>query len=441
MENNQQSTRESINVSSDRRIKNKPVKQRNYFFLLLVIFLSFYVGVAWGKTRSNYAENPSARVADFVKRLADPKDVLRGTEKNKPEKVDFSIFWDAWREIDKKYVDEEKLDPQKMVYGAIKGMVQALGDPYSSFMDPEETKEFDINIEGSFEGIGAELGMKDDVLTVIAPIEGMPAEKAGLRAGDKILKINGEMTTDMAIDEAVKKIRGPKGTVVTLTIVRNGDSKTQEIKITRAKIELRSVYYEKKEGNIAYIRISQFTEDTAKEFNKETTKAIADGCQGIVLDVRNNPGGFLSVAVEIASKFIPKGEIVVWEQGRDGSRNAFKAIGGDSLSEMPVVVLINEGSASASEILAGALRDVKHVKLIGEKSFGKGSVQQLENLKDNSSLRITIAKWLTPSGQSIHEVGLAPDIEIKLTEQDIKNKKDTQLEGALIELKRQLKDN
>jgi carboxyl-terminal processing protease len=424
-----------------------PEKQNSYFlpkkifFTTLLVILAFYVGMAWGKRNISTEEKvkSSDSVASFVKNLTNPKDLFDNTEKDKPDKVDFDIFWKAWDKVDKKYVDENKLDPQKMVYGAIKGMIGSLGDPYSGFMDPQEAKNFNTDLEGSFEGIGAELGMKDNVLTVIAPIEGMPAQTAGLRSGDKIFKINGELTSDISIDEAVKKIRGPKGTEVTLTIVREGDSKTQDIVIKRDTIEVKSVIYEKKEGNIGYIRITKFAEDTSKEFNKAAATAIADGDKGIIIDVRNNPGGFLNVAVEIASKFVPKDEVVVWEQSRNGDKNAFKALGGDSMSELPVVVLINEGSASASEILSGALRDDKHNKLIGKKSFGKGSVQQLEQLSDGSSLKITIAKWLTPSGQSIHQVGLSPDIEVDYTEDDYNNQRDPQLDKALEEIKSQIK--
>lgn len=427
------------NLTEKPVIQQQSNSNKKNFFIIIAIVVAFYFGVAWGKRNVDSQISTSDRVSSFVKNLANPKELFVNTEENKPDKVDFDIFWKAWDRVDKKYVDESKLDPQTMVYGAIKGMVGSLGDPYSSFMDPEESKEFNEDMEGSFEGIGAELGMKDEVLTVIAPIEGMPAQKAGLRAGDKILKINGELTSDITIDEAVKKIRGPKGTEVTLTILRNGDQKTQDITIKRDTIEIKSVIYEKKEGGIGYIRITKFAEDTTKEFNKATATAIADGTKGMVIDVRNNPGGFLNVAVEIASKFIPKGEVVVWEKGRNGDKEAFKALGGDSLSEIPVVVLTNEGSASASEILAGALRDDKGSKLVGKKSFGKGSVQQLEQLSDGSSLRITIAKWLTPSGQSIHEVGLSPDVEVEFTEDDYNNERDPQLDKAVEELKSQMK--
>jgi carboxyl-terminal processing protease len=427
------------NYQAEKRDYKEKTKRPNYFILSLVVLLIFYSGVAWGAKNKNLQDDPAGATKDFIRTLSNPKNLLKNSEKGKPEDVDFGIFWSAWQELERKYVDQDKLDYQAMVYGAVKGLVNSLNDPYSVFMDPDETEEFGEDISGSFEGIGAELGMKEGILTVISPIDGMPAEKAGLRAGDKIFKINGELTSEITIDEAVKRIRGPKGTEVTLTIVRNGEEKTQDLTIKRDTIELKSVIYEKKEGEIAYVRITKFSEDTSKEFNREVTKLIADGSRGLILDLRNDPGGYLHVAVEIASKFIPKGEVVVWEQGREGEKNSYKAIGGDILSEMPTVVLINEGSASASEILAGALRDIKGVKIIGSQSFGKGSVQELLTLSDGSSMRVTIAKWLTPNGTSIHDVGLKPDIEVEITEEDINNQRDSQLEKALEELKNQIK--
>ncbi len=419
------------------RIAPKTKKQTKKFFLfVIVIVIAFYVGVAWGKGITEQKSETSQKTANFIKNLSDPTDIFSNADKDKPEEVDFSIFWDAWVRIDKRYIDKDKLDPQARMYGAISGMVGALEDPYSGFMDPEETKDFGTDMEGSFEGIGAELGMKDGILTIIAPIEGMPAEKAGLRAGDKIIKINDDITSDITIDKAVKKIRGKKGTDVSLTILRGDEAVTREITITRGRIEIKSAIYEKKDGGIAYIKIKKFADDTSKEFNKAVSLAIADNTKGIVLDLRNNPGGFLNISVDIVSKFVPKGEVVVWEQKGDGSKTSYKARGGGSLSDMPMVILINEGSASASEIVAGALRDINQTILIGKKSFGKGSVQQLESLRDGSSLRITIAKWLTPLEKSIHEVGLEPDIEVGLTNEDFENKRDPQYDRAMEEIKK-----
>lgn len=297
------------NISGARRRSNN-----RFFWFLVIGVLIFYVGVAWGKKQSEPGNSPMEDISSFVNELSNPKSLLKNAEKDKPEKVDFGVFWDAWQVVDSKYINADQIKPQERVYGAIEGMLEATGDPYTNFMNPQETKTFNTDMEGSFEGIGAEIGIRDDTLTIVAPIDGMPAEEAGLKSGDKVMKINGESTADLAIDEAVKKIRGPKGTEVTLTIFREGESETQDIKIKRDEIDLQSVRYEKKDGNIAYIQIVSFSEDTAKEFNKEITKAIADGSEGIVLDLRNNPGGYLNVAVEVASKFISRGEVVVQEK-------------------------------------------------------------------------------------------------------------------------------
>ncbi len=419
--------------------KSQAVKHqgKNKFILLLFAALIFYGGYVWGNTTGKSETELSDPTAGFIKNLANPKEFFKNTD-SKKEEVDFGIFWEAWKEVDKKYVDEEQLNSQERVYGAVKGMVEAVGDPYSVFLDPGETKNFNIDMEGSFEGIGAELGVRDDTLVVISPISGMPAEKAGLKAGDKIFKIEGEVTTDMNINEAVEKIRGPKGTDVKLTIVRNGDNKTQDITITRDTIKLDSVFYEKKENNIAYVRITKFSEDTFREFSREAAKMLADDIKGIVLDLRNNPGGYLEVSVEMASKFLTKNQVVVREKGRGGLDHVYKTTGGDVFSEIPLVVLINEGSASASEILAGALRDNRGIKLIGRKSFGKGSVQQMKDFNDGSSLKITVAKWLTPSNHTIHDKGLEPDIEVEITDEDIEKENDSQLNKAMEELKKEM---
>lgn len=425
---------------SKNSFKNICKKQYGFLWLILIGLSFFYIGLAWGKKQTSPENSVVENITSFVEEISNPRELFENSDKNKPEKVDFGIFWNVWSEVSEKHIDNEDLDHEAMVYGAIKGMVKAIDDPYTSYMDPVEAEEFAMGIEGSFEGIGAELGIRDDMLTVVAPISGMPAEKAGLKSGDKIIKINDEITADITIDEAVRKIRGPKGTEVTLTVISEGATESKEIKITRDTIELESVKYEQKPGDIAYLRIASFTEDTAEEFNKEITKVIADNNKGIVLDLRNNPGGFLNVAIEIASRFVPRGSVVVQEKHRSGRIEKFESLGGNVFSETPVVVLINEGSASASEILAGALRDVNGSKLIGEQSFGKGSVQQLEEFSDGSSLKVTIAKWLTPSGLSISEKGLEADIEIELTKEDVENEKDVQLEKALEEMKKEIQN-
>jgi carboxyl-terminal processing protease len=398
-----------------------------FFILLIGIGGGFYFGQA-----------KNVQIVDNGEKIVIKK------ETGQPKNVDFSVFWDTWEIIEEKYVDRPT-DYNEMVYGAISGLVDSLDDPYSVFMNPEESKEFMEDMEGSFEGIGAEIGIRKNILTIIAPLEGMPAEKAGLKAGDKIIKIDGETTIDITLTEAVRKIRGEKGTEVILTIMREetealpaGRQESKEIKIIRGLIDVKSVEWEIKkidETELAYLKIRRFSEDTFQELNKAAGEILSSSAKGIVLDLRNNPGGYLDVAVKVTSIFIDGKEVVVIEDFGNGDKKEYKSSGRAKLAHLPVAVLINQGSASASEILAGALRDIKKVKLVGEKTFGKGSVQELERLKDKSSVRLTVAKWLIPSGHCINEEGLKPDIEVEMTDEDIDNGIDKQLEEAMKVLK------
>ena len=351
-----------------------------------------------------------------------------------PEEIDFSLFWEVYHKLQEKFVDKGKFDTQKMIYGAISGMVKSLGDPYTVFFPPEETKRFEEDVKGVFEGVGMEIGIKKGQLQVIAPLEGTPAQKAGLRSGDKILKINDTETSDLTIDEAVDLIRGPKGTEVTLTIFREEWKKTKEIKLMRDVIEVPSLKREIKEidgQKIAYIQLYQFSENASFDFRKAAIEILTSPAQKIILDLRNNPGGYLEVAQDITGWFLEKGKIVVIEDFGQGNKQEYKAQGPGTFSDYKIVILINQGSASASEILAGALRDNRGILLIGEKSFGKGSVQELEKLKEGSSLKITVARWLTPKGQLITDVGLEPDIKVEMTEKDYEEEKDPQLDKAI----------
>jgi carboxyl-terminal processing protease len=363
---------------------------------------------------------------------------LANKELGQPVNVDFSLFWDAWHIIEKKYVDRLQLDRQGMIYGAVAGLLKSLDDPYSVFMEPPESKKFIDDMGGSFEGIGAEIGIRKGILTIIAPLEGTPAQKAGLQAGDKVLKVDDTLTADLTIDEAVDLIRGPKGTEVILLITREEWDKTEEIKIIRGTIKIPIIKWEIKEDNIAYIQFYHFTENSAGEFRKIVREILKSQAQGIILDVRNNPGGYLEVAVDIASWFLPKGEVVVIEDFGNGQENKYRSKGYGDLEDIPTIILISQGSASASEILAGALRDIKEIKIVGQKSFGKGSVQQLEKLKDGSSIKITVAKWLTPTGFCISEEGITPDVEVEMTSEDIDEICDPQLEKAIELLKEEI---
>jgi len=354
-------------------------------------------------------------------------------ELGKPEAIDFSLFWDVLAKIEEQYVDSSKIDYQKILYGAVSGMVDSVGDDYTTFMPPEKAASFIKSVSGndSFEGVGMELGIKDKILTVVAPIEGTPAFKAGIKSGDKILKIDDKTTEGMTTEEAVGLIRGPKGTSVTLTIIRKNMDSPTEIKLTRDVIEVPVIRWEMLEGDIAYVKIYQFTANLPSKFEDTVSQILNSNAKKIVIDLRNNPGGYLETAVDVASWFLPKDSVVVKEEFKTGLKNEYKSQGYKSLQNFQTIVLVNGGSASASEILAGALRDIKGIKLVGEKTFGKGSVQTMDSFRDDSSLKITVAKWFTPSGISIADEGLKPDVEVVPSDADITAGKDPQLDKAI----------
>lgn len=349
-----------------------------------------------------------------------------------PADVDMALFWQAWHAVEDNFVDKDQIDRQKMVYGAISGMVAALEDPYTAFFNPEDSKKFLEDTSGSFEGVGMEIGIRKNQLHVIAPLENSPAKAADLRPGDAIVQIDGKPTAGITTDEAVNLIRGPKGTQVVLTIFREDWNKTQDFAITRDVIKVPSLKWEIKEDNIAHIQFYQFTEKASQDFRAAAVDIINSPANAIVLDLRNNPGGYLSVAQDVAGWFLDKGQVIIRENFGEGKpETVHKSSGPALLKKYPIVVLINEGSASASEIVAGALRDNRRVQLIGKQSFGKGSVQQLVPLAQNSSLKVTIAKWLTPNGDQISEKGLSPDIEIDPGGGEESEGSDPQLEKAI----------
>lgn len=353
------------------------------------------------------------------------------------QQADYSLLWDALGELNSKYVDRP-LDQQKLLYGAISGMVAAAGDPYTTYFDPTAAKDFANQLKGTFDGIGAEVGVKNDQIVIIAPLDDTPAQKAGLVAGDAILGINGESTSGMTVDAAVAKIRGQAGTDVALTILHSGKRQAQDIKITRAHINVKSVKLAEKDDNgkkIAVLTISQFGDDTKGLFDAAVEKILSNGDQGIILDLRNDPGGYLDTAVSIASNWVDSGQTVVQEKNYQGEVTKYPASGVNRLKGIKTVVLVNGGSASASEILSGSLQDYKLATLVGEKTFGKGSVQELESLKDNSEIKITVAKWLTPNGRGINKIGLDPDVKVTLSSEDANAGKDPQMDKALDLLK------
>lgn len=396
---------------------SKILKLSGWSITILLVFIAGIIG--------GYKLNENFRPA--IEKIAS----VVNKENKKPAGVDFNLFWDIWKKVEEKYVNKSKIDPEKMVYGAISGMVKSVGDPYTVFMDPQDAKLFQEDVSGSFSGIGAEIGIKKEILTVIAPLKDTPAEKAGLRAGDRILKINDMMTNDLTIEKAVSLIRGPKDTEVSLTISREGLDKVKVLKIIRNTIMIPSFKWEIKEKNIAYLKLYQFSSTLPAEFSKAVQEILNSSAKKIVLDLRNNPGGYLDVAQDIGSWFIPKGEVVAIEDFGDGRQIKYKSDGYVGLESFPLVVLVNEGSASASEILAGALSELRQAKLIGKKTFGKGSVQELEELQNGTSLKITIAKWLTPKGFSVSEQGLEPDVKVEFNEEDYLKNRDPQLDKAL----------
>jgi len=425
MEERNKALEDSVNLEKNRNLFKKYV---TFFVVVFLLFGSYFLGVNQGKK-----QQAEQKVIPLSQSLVTNK--LPGAD----EKIDFSLFWKVWDLVKEKHIDKDKLDAQKMVYGAINGFLKATGDPYSIFFNPTESKSFSEEIGGSFEGIGAELGIKDDILTVIAPLDGSPSQKAGLRAGDKILKIDDKITTDFTVYQAVDMIRGKKGTTVTLTVLHQGEQETKDMVVTRDTIEVKSVKMEFKDDKIVYIKITKFGENTDKEFNDAINKITTENTKGIIIDMRNNPGGLLDKAVDVANRMIPRGKVVVTEEDSMGNKESIKTMGGDRLSSIPTVVLINEGSASASEILAGALRDNQGLTLIGKKSFGKGSVQQLIDLPGGSSVKITIAKWLTPNGDYIMEKGITPDTEVDLSLDDFNNNRDPQLDKAVELIKEKIK--
>lgn len=350
--------------------------------------------------------------------------------------ADFSPFWKAWQTINEKYPSLEKEDQEK-VYGAISGLVDSLDDPYSVFFDPEETKLFESDIGGSFGGVGIEIGMKDKILTVIAPMKNTPAYNAGIKSGDKIIKINDESTSGISIDSAIKMIRGDVGTVVRLTTFREGDNAPKELKITRATIDIPTLDTEIRPDGIFVIKLYSFSANSGDLFRRALKEFTESGSDKLLLDLRGNPGGYLEMAVDIASWFLDGGKTVAIEDfGENKEQKIYRSNGYDIFNEnLKFVVLVDEGSASASEIFAGAMQDHKKAILVGSKSYGKGSVQEIVKVTQNTILKITVAKWLTPNGQSISLKGLTPDYEISISEKDSKSKKDPQLDKAVQLLK------
>lgn len=398
---------------------------RNLIFVAAIVVLSLGLGYNLGKRETNPA---LGSYATFT-----PSEQTIKQSNNNNENLDFTLFWKVWEMLKLTYFDKTKLDPTQMYYGAISGMVSALGDPYTTFLTPDQNKDSKEELGGLFEGIGAQLGFKDKRIVVVAPLKDTPAEKAGLKAGDWIVKIGDKETTNMTLPEAVNLIRGPKGSKIKLTILHEKATKTQEIEVTRDTIFVKSVKISYKD-NVAVIKLSRFGDSTNEEWDQIVTEIVSKGggVRGVVLDLRNNPGGYLTGSVYIASEFIKSGPIVIQEDG-SGKKQNYGVNRQGRLLSMPVVVLINQGSASASEIVAGALVDYGRAKTVGEKSFGKGTIQDAQDLENGAGLHVTVAKWLTPKGRWINGTGMTPDYPVTMNEAD--QTQDPQLDKAIELLK------
>lgn len=360
--------------------------------------------------------------------------------------IDFSLFWETWNTVEQKFVDKKKLDPQKMLFGAVKGMVSSLEDPYTFFLTPDENKQTKDDLGGKFEGIGAQLGMENGRIVIIAPIKNSPAEQAGLRGGDFISKVNGNPTKTWTLLQAVSKIRGPSDTKVKLSIQRT--TREFDVEITRKQINVPTLEFSYENGKnctenckVAYIKLNQFGDNTNIEWDK-TVNDIKKNWQsaqirGLVLDFRDNPGGYLDSAIYLASEFLPMGKPVIKQESTVEKTKEYYVTRVGKLLDIPLVILINHGSASASEIVSGSLRDYKRVKLIGDKTFGKGSVQEALDMKNGSGLHVTIAKWILPKGEWINGRGIQPDIKVELNldnNNTLTKATDTQLIKAIEEI-------
>jgi carboxyl-terminal processing protease len=402
-----------------------PGKRHHYYLYPLVIVISFILG--WQATSYGLLEVGTSP--------ADDKTTTMDTEgadlKKLSENVDLDLFWTVWAEVEKNYVEESVVNKENMTYGAIKGMVGALDDAYTVFMDPKESKQFSESLNGKLEGIGAELSVENKTLVIVSPLKNSPAARAGLLPGDVIFKIDDKLTADMTLFESITSIRGDKGTTVKLTILRKGAPDPFEVSIVRDSINIDSVTVEKLKDGIVYLSVNQFNDRTDTEFNKAISDLILTPPKGLIIDLRYNGGGYLDIAVDLLSYILPAKSKAVEIRQRSEKNDVIYTKGSPKIPDVPLVVLVNEGSASASEILAGAVQDLKRGVVMGTKTYGKGTVQEVETFKDGSSIRMTIAKWFTPAGRSIDKAGLIPDVVVEMKDSDIEKKIDTQKEAAV----------
>ncbi|MCX6752185.1 MAG: S41 family peptidase [Candidatus Nomurabacteria bacterium] len=398
-----------MQISSNSSIKNATIT--------LAILGAFFLGA--------YVDNHNRPAIDKV--------FLANKEMAVKTEADFSPFWKVWNTINEKYPKADKITDQERVYGAISGLMGSLNDPYSVFFSPDDAKSFEDEIAGNFTGIGMEVGIKDKILTVIAPLKDTPAYRANIKPGDKILKIDKTVTSSLGIEDAIKLIRGEKGTPVTLTIFREGNKDPIEVRIVRDTINVPTLDTELRPDGIFVIKLYSFSANSADLFRNAMKSFVESKTDKLILDLRGNPGGYLDSAVDISSWFLPSGKTVVTEDyGNNQKPEIFRSKGYNIFNDkLKFVILINGGSASASEIVAGAMQDNGRAKLVGSQSYGKGSVQEAIKITPDTFLKITVAKWLTPNGTSISEKGLTPDYPVEITQKDLDAKKDPQLDKAV----------
>jgi len=394
-------------------------KIRYYAITVVLVVLFFVVGIY---------------VGDRNRPEIDKVIGISGKETPATITADFSPFWKVWNTINEESPSASLITNQNRVYGAISGLIGSLNDPYSVFFNPDQAKSFEAEINGNFDGIGLEVGMKDNVLTVIAPLKDTPAYRANIKSGDEILKIDTTLTTNLSVDQAVNMIRGTKGTTVTLTILHKGATTPTEIKIVRDTINIPTLDTQLRKDGIFVVTLYSFDADSANLFRNAMQQFVNSGSNKLLLDLRGNPGGYLDSAVDMASWFLPEGKTVVTEDyGDNKAPDVYRSKGYNIFSNknLKFVILIDGGSASASEILAGAMQDNGIAKLVGSQSFGKGSVQEVTNVTPDTLLKITVAKWLTPDGTSISEKGLTPDYPVEITQKDLDAKIDPQMDKAV----------
>ena len=395
------------------------IKDKKLVLLLIglpAVIFAFFIGLYVGEGHSTVSPDTSS--------LTDSSFVTSDQ---------FAPFWKAWSILNEKYVAAASTTPQQKVWGAIQGLAQSYGDPYTVFFPPVESKSFQEDITGNFEGVGMEIGIKDKQLQVVAPIKGSPAEKAGVKSGDYILKIGDKSTTDMPVDDAVKLIRGPKGTSITVNFYTPGANKPVDKVLMRDTINIPTLDTATKPGGIFVIHLYSFTADSADLFRAALRDFVTSGDHKLILDLRGNPGGYLDAAWDMASWFLPAGKIVVTEDfGAKAPAQVYRSKGYNIFDKnLDMLILVDNGSASAAEILAGALKEQGVAKLVGIKTFGKGSVQELIPITADTSLKVTVARWLTPSGHNLSHDGLDPDYNVPVTDKDIAAKNDPQMNKAL----------